>query len=89
MAKKNIKSNKKSKLDIWLPICSMGGTIIGSVFSFMYENVILALLGACIGLILGTILGLDDIDLKSNKGNDKKESKTKKTVKKQTKTKKK
>ena len=88
MAKKN---NKRNKLDTWLPICSMGGTILGSIVSIAFENVLYVIVGSCIGLVLGIILGFDDITFKETKTINKKETKSKKETKtkKQTKIKKK
>ena len=55
MAKKNNK--KLNKLDKWLPICAVGGTVIGSILSIALENVIYLIFGSCMGLMIGVILG--------------------------------
>ena len=60
MAKKNNK--KLSKLDKWLPICAIGGTVIGSILSVALENIIYLMFGSCMGLMIGVILGADDIE---------------------------
>lgn len=76
MAKKNIKL-RRGKLETWLPIFAMGGTIIGAILTFFYENIMFMLAGSCIGLVLGTILGVEDIELESKKTKSKKQTKSK------------
>ena len=81
MAKKNT-NNKKSKLDTWVPICCMGGTLLGSIVSIVQENVVYLALGSCMGLMLGVIIGIDDIKFESSKKKSTKSTKKTKTKKK-------
>lgn len=88
MAKKNNK--KLNKLDKWLPICAVGGAVLGSILSIALENVIYLIFGSCMGLMIGVILGADEIEnmeLKQSKA--KKQTTKKKQSKTNTKTKKK
>lgn len=81
MAKRKT-SNKKNKIDTWLPICAMGGTLLGSVVSVFQENVIYLALGSCMGLMLGVIICAEDIKFESSEKKGTKSTKKTKTKKK-------
>ena len=55
-------SNKKNdreekKLNIWISIGLLSGTVIGMVLCFMLDNIIYLGISSVVGLLLGTLVG--------------------------------